>query len=415
MIRRQSQISWWIMDLALMIYFIELVFPQATVIGNSTLIKLACFALWMMLSIGNRSSFYTHIKSYRLAALVFYVATAFLPYIFGASTIAHRYMSTPLIPLGFLVYEYYKETNRLESLRKMIMAALCFAIVTGLVTYTNLIIKPWISRSIKSSGEHSEGLASLGIGGYSYIYFLITASVVLLYGAMKSKAIWEKMIYGSLFVISILIALKANYMTALMSAMISITIYFIASNLISGRRSILRVVLVLVLVWGVLIFSDEILGMLESVLPKRVSMVFYDSQHANVLQSIWNEFLNDRWPTLVSSINAFKDNPIFGMITSGADLTGDSLFGFGQHSYVLDTFALYGVVLGVLSIYVLLLPFKVCKCDKALKWAVFSATAIVSVTNNLTDSIALAFGIIYPYVAENIGIANGGMPKGLTS
>lgn len=401
-----------IMDFVLLVCFIILVFPPVEWIGEPTVLYLICVALWMVSSMVYFPGFYLHIKLHRLFALVFYLATSLVPYMLGATTVAHRYMATPIIPLGFFIYEYYKESGRLESLQRIIEVALCFAILTGIITYYNLLDNSWVSRTIKSSGEYSESLGKRGIGGYSYIYFLVTASVILLHGTIHSRRLGARIIYASLFVLSVFIALKANYLTALAIELISMTVYFLAVNLKKGKRKALKVIVAFSVIWLVIVFSDKILELLGGVLPARVGRVLNNSLHTNVVQSICNEFIQDRLPTLMSSIEAFIESPIFGLIASNADLSGDFLTGFGQHSYVLDTFALYGFLLGMLNIYVLLLAFRKTKCTREnlpLMWSAFIAMVIMAIANNMTDSIALSFGILFPCIVEEVNVKSASM------
>ncbi|EGR0098228.1 hypothetical protein FR266_23160, partial [Vibrio vulnificus] len=54
------------------------------------------------------------------------------------------------------------------------------------------------------------------------------------------------------------------------------------------------------------------------------------------------------------SLNSFSDSPIFGVILSNSN--GSVLSSIGQHSFVLDGFAMFGVFVGALNVFLLLVP-----------------------------------------------------------
>ena len=149
---------------------------------------------------------------------------------------------------------------------------------------------------------------------------------------------------------------------------------------------------------------DAILRSIASFLPERISRVLI-TDDAGAIESIVDEFFADRFPTIKESIDAFFAHPLLGLIGSGGiGFSENYLTGFGQHSYVFDTFALYGFVIGIINIFAILKPFKRngrwVKTNLALTIAMSIFTMLIYIVNNATASIALAICIIYPFIRD---------------
>ena len=96
-----------VQSLFLMIYFIELVFPRFNIYGNSTLICMCCFYLWLVTAYIISPSLFYEISLVDFALIALYILMVFIPYAFGYSVISHRYMSTGLFFWGHFIFKYY--------------------------------------------------------------------------------------------------------------------------------------------------------------------------------------------------------------------------------------------------------------------------------------------------------------------
>ena len=108
----------------------------------------------------------------------------------------------------------------------------------------------------------------------------------------------------------------------------------------------------------------------------------------------------------MNSIEALFAHPFFGLIGSSAlGTSGEYLTGFGQHSYIFDTFALYGIVIGIINFFAILKPFKkdgrFLKHNASLSIAMAIFTVSIYLFNNATASIGIVICIIYPWVRDN--------------
>lgn len=405
--KSDTQLTYWpiLSSLILLFVFAILCFPPLTAALHSAYVCLFCVMLWFALSFINDPQYYIDTKPFVLLSIVFYALTVIIPLICGYKIITNRYTSMSLVPLGFVIYDYYKQHGYTDYLRKIFLAVSALAAVTAITTYKKLLDSQYIVRSIKSTGEYSEILAKDGIGGYSFIYAVTAAAPIFLYIFLKSKKKPVRITALAAYAFSLLFIMKSNYMTAFLSVIISSAV-FVEGYLLSKKKRgfILPAVFIIVSIAFVARFNS-ISGILEGILPNRISSVVFNPYSDSLVHSITEEFVNDRLPSYITSIKSFCQNPLLGILGSGRlDVSGKNLYGFGQHSHIFDTFALYGLIIGLLGIIVLVQPFR-----KNGRWVAedryFTAAIAVNmlfiyVFNNVTDSIAVIFTILFPLVRD---------------
>ena len=387
--------------LVLVVHFAELVFPMITTLLPSSIVCLVCFILWFFFVTMTDAKFL--LLENKFVLLVIYAFLAIYPAFFGYSTISNRYLSMSLIFCGSIVFCYYKATNKLFILKKVLIVTLILSFITMLITYEQLLLFPYISRSIKSGGEHSAILARRGIGGYAFIYYITALSIPALYYGIKAKQKRKRILAIIWYSVSVLFIIKSNYVTALLTIVVCsavLVMFFSTSKKIVERTLGLFFGTLLI----ILFFNMEnIVNLIADYLPNRTASVLVSQSDNSVTNSIMQEFFRDRWPMILISINAFLDYPVLGLIGCGAlGSEGKFLTGFGQHSFVFDTFALFGLFGGTVGVFAVLSPMK--KSDVWMNHSSFRIAMIVCMVmlyflNNATESIALVFSIIAPYCA----------------
>lgn len=399
--------SFIVLNLLLFVYFLELVFPPITTIGNSTLICALCLAFWLIISFMSNPDFYLESNIHTSYLLIFFAATIIVPYTFGIGTIGNRYLSLALLPVGPVIFRYYKEHEKLRDLKLIILGLIPFAGTTFFITLTRLIKSPYISRSIKSSGEHSQSLARQGIGGYSFIYFMVVVCILLLYIFLKTRKKTLKFLNASGFAIGLFFLLKSNYVTALLVALLASAVLFVMHYANSDTGNMPALILSVIGVFLIIANLNTIIDTFSEYIPARIAEVLVVEDGKNIFQSVTDEFLGDRWPTMRLSIQSFLKNPILGLLgTQNLSVVNGFYSGFGQHSHILDTFSLLGIIFGLINIFVILRPFKDddgiwIKHCKPLNVAMLICLTGIYLFNNATASIGLAFTIIFPLVREN--------------
>lgn len=394
-----------ILDILMLVLFLELVFPPITQFADSSVITLGCTFLWFLFSFCTDRKFYLNSNVHRFYLFFLYVLMIILPYLLGYPVIGNRYSSMAIVILGNIIYEFYKEHGRIENLKRVLFVVALFALITLIITYANLLVNPYISRSIKSEGEYSTDLASKGIGGYQFIYFVSAVALPIFFVVLKAKKKIYRTISLVLYILSVLLIIKSNYLTALLLTM-GCSVILLIAHFWTGKKAIYKFLLC---IFGIicvmcLINLDAILRSVANFLPERVARVLI-SDDIGVIESIIDEFFSDRFPTIQQSVEAFWSHPIFGLIATGnIGASGNYLTGFGQHSYIFDTFALYGFVIGIMNVFAILKPFKKngrwVKTNLALTISMLIFTVMIYAINNATASIALVICIIYPLIRD---------------
>ncbi len=110
--------------------------------------------------------------------------------------------------------------------------------------------------------------------------------------------------------------------------------------------------------------------------------------------------------SLEARMHAFKHSivsalafPNFGLILTSNDR--NILLSLGQHSFFLDTFALYGIWVGCLQAFVFLTPLVRLLSDKTkanltLSFSMLVLSLFFFIVNNVTPSIGFAIFFVYP-------------------
>ena len=108
----------------------------------------------------------------------------------------------------------------------------------------------------------------------------------------------------------------------------------------------------------------------------------------------------DRIARYIRSIIIFFENPVFGV------LVRDSI---GKHSLILDTFAQFGFIIGILLIYILFkIPYSIYRLSKKqqpLSFAILFVIIMLTSLNNIAMAYGFVFYIFYPYIIRRMEYA----------
>jgi len=134
------------------------------------------------------------------------------------------------------------------------------------------------------------------------------------------------------------------------------------------------------------------------------------------LQSTLNQFnqikiATPRWDLMMVSIKTFLDNPVFGLSLSRNRDLFDATISSGQHSFLIDSFAYLGILLGLIQIIILYKPLMIqfkCKKSRTLVAVVLINFSIIAILNNLTNSIGLFIYFILPFFIDKIELEKSG-------
>ena len=404
--RKRESVTVYLFDLVLLLWFLEIVYPPLNTLPvKRAVVCLACAFASIFLYLAMRIRRMGSVPVKAAAVLFVYVLMIVLPHVVRNGVIGNRYMSLSLVFLAPLIFDFYRENRLLGHLKVILLIVAAVALFTGIVTYSNLLNDSFISRSVKSSGEESAEVERRGIGGYLFIYFVAAASLPVLFGFLHEKRRkLKKFAFLAIYVFGLMLIIKSNYMTAFVTVVFcSLLMVFLYLAQGRGYRGQILLFVVLAAFFVLVLNVDKLLQLMEGFFPKRIAAVLYSGEEG-VTQSIFTEFKEDRWPTVVESLQAFARHPVLGLCFYGRLMTNSDgfLIGFGQHSFIADTFALYGMLFGVVSVWIAFRALRFYHKEKvnALSFAMALCIFALYFLNNATESIALVVGIVYPLVRE---------------
>lgn len=274
------------------------------------------------------------------------VALMFIfPIVFGNQTYANRYLHLSGLLLYPMIYEATKNSKIPTYLVRLLIV---WSIMVAIPTIMVCSGAPYASRL----ADEIHLYQSMGVGGYMYIYAITLASVIIFAYAINSTFSKKTILLYAIWMLYIVTIYKSNFMTSVLVAVLGAFCCIVCKKN-SAKNKIISILLFLIFI---ILMSGPIfqfLGtLIRSIIPDsgRIANIFGGS--GNLFQSLINEFIGDRLPTLQSSINAINKHPIAGLI-----FTENGQFDFGQHSTILDTFALWGIPIGYIYLYLVFKPY----------------------------------------------------------
>lgn len=388
--------------------------PLRAIMKNNTLLVAASMMLWVLLTFLKMPSFYLRPTMHRLITLVFILYSFIAPHLFGHGVIGNRYLAISPLFFLYVVYEYNSRADRGYNNIRIIRLTIPFVVLTLIRTGMGLMSNPFLSRSIKSSGEYSRDLWRQGIGGYEFIYFLALLFPVLIYLMFYADAFRKKhheRLVG-LFGLSVLaVIVLSNYFTALIAVLLSV-LTMIVIRVIDRRRYFAITALLLSTIIFLLVGTEIVVHVLDlmsvwvgggltakRLMEARYAIVFGNDQIVRT----------SRWDLIRVSVQSFFQNPFFGTIGNRHINVLSFEVGAGQHSHIIDTFAFFGFIPGLMQIYIIVQPyFKRLRTGVAreLMASVLVSIAIIFSLNTVTPSMGIVVSLIVPSLYDVLEIQN---------
>lgn len=394
----------------LTVALIALIFvPQFKFIGAYNFLNLSVTVLWCIIAFSKHPRFFTGGSKYFQVSIVFFLIAIFIAFFADNKVLVNRYSSFVMVPLFYWMYQYNVMYRELKANSRILFLSLPFILYTSIQTTLVLILNPFAARSIKTSTEGSEDLISDGVGGYGLIYSVVILVIVLVpllleqkkFGLMTFRRILLVSLGGSFLYLIIL----SNYFTALI-----VTILGVLAIIALYRNKRIFIFLIPV-------------ALLYFTLQKEINLVVIDTISEFVqadglthrrLQEIKTELttgtktesVDSRSEVVGQSIELLSEYPILGYATTPVHRFDWNRV--GQHSYILDTYALYGLFLGTYSAWIMWLPFRyriTAKQGSKLQvyaWTVGIAFMLLITMNNLTATMGFASFFVFPTVFDYI-------------
>jgi len=290
-----------------------------------------------------------------------------------------------------------------EILRIPVIATLIVTPIWNTLTLIEFTRIPNLARLLAGNGLADEFYyASRGVAGYGLVYSVVLIPVAIITFASIDRQSSKKM--RLLFVVNVssavLVLIKAGYFIAILSFLISVCIYLL-SKLKKNRLQFFSVALLVIILF--VSFGNSVEGILLDITE--------DTMFHNKIVSIFNSKnqgemtgpLYERVVRYEKSIETFIENPISG-----------NYYGAGGHSTLLDIFARFGIISGVLFVLQIYYFVKVIYSFKgqkieALRDSLIFYFLFIMILNNISFSMGTLFFVVVPYI-----IISGGKLNALT-
>lgn len=390
--------SVYMIDFLIFFCIILSLFSPLMVHSYSAVLCTASFFLWMLFTLQNR-------KKWRINEIInvfFYGYTVIVPYIAGYGVVGNRYLILGIVILGCSISNYCEYANRWESIGVMLKMAVPFFAYVYIKTFLGLRENPWNARLITDYGAHATSLRLRGIGGYEFIYFLaILVSICTgLFFLLKNRK--QKVFFLLVGILAYIEIVLSNYMTALLIATVGIALT-IMMFLIKRNRAWL-VIFTFGLVF-VVFFGNIVIGVMLDIFIKYIPKNGRTYERLYILKDSFFQnlallFFKERNWTIQKSVNCFLKYPLLGIVGRVGLSRKELLSNVGQHSYFFDTFAFYGSIIGALSVLNYFSVFRKKFFEGNLcviTVPVMTSGFLLLLFNNVTLSIGVATGIVYPY------------------
>lgn len=406
-------VSYLVLDISTFLIICLMYIPQLSLFPMRSQLIVALMFLCLLVTFLHAPSFFGSSKYNRLFVIsILYMAM--IPLFGGLDVITNRYLMLFVCPFFYVLYSFNRKYRTAGANMKFIYLWIPILLYVCINTFIGLMKHPYLVRLIKSSGAETEVLRSMGYGGYELIYSVLLLTVIILAVLMERKKIHLKAgarltLFASLCFLLLLIV-YSNYFTAFSLALGSIVIYIVFYN-----RKLLYVLIPLLIVYA--FFSTNIniflIEELTKITPQDGKTYFRLTEILNHLKfGIQAEGLDTRADTTSLSVGTFLEHPVGGYLFGTYYSPEDFLSKIGQHSFILDTLAIYGLFVGIVMMGLMLIPFiQRMKSGVSSKQKLFAFVTgicflLIIGMNNLTPTIGFVAFFVFPTIYEKSLIYN---------
>lgn len=280
-----------------------------------------------------------------------------IPLIVDGSNIVQilQYISGLLQMMSYPLAAIYIIENRNYKLgRNLFILYIVINLITCITTYYGNIMFPGASRALATGmSENPVQLRSYqiaNIGGFSFVYSMLMLVPVLIYTWKKRKTLSHGKIFGILSICYIIIIfftlVAAEYTTAILLFILSISLFFIGNTLDIKKMMILGIILfsLFLILKGPI--ADALFYISENVestnISERLKDLSFSLNNNNTDSANYDSDLIIRQNHYNKSFESFIANPL-GSWTQKA---------VGGHSFILDSLGKFGI-LGIFCILLL--------------------------------------------------------------
>jgi hypothetical protein len=360
---------------------------------------LGSLLLWFVLELFNPRGIF---RKPSLPILILFLYLSYtLPVIYmtdGTPTFL-RFLQFYIIMIFFMIGTSYSRKGFLPF-RTLVLIQIVLFTLWDIATYLALLENSHAARFIGKSTGQAQALQEKGVGGFAFVYALL----VYIFGLMemlrhrfRKKKFLSPLTLFMLFslFLSVIVVLKAEYTTAVILLVTTSILYFFHSKSL-GKNIFLGIIAITLYV----VITANLVEILEWIHPYTYGTNYY-IKIRDLLDSLqFGEAVGtaaDRTERYIRSTLLFLEHPISGTWTFTV---------VGKHSYILDTFAQFGIFAGAALLYIILkFPISYYRRHPALRHYSFAMTFLVLALfglNNVAMSYGFMFYIFFPTVVEMI-------------
>lgn len=307
-----------------------------------------------------------------------------------------------LLFIGYIGGVYAAE-KRENDLRIIFYAALIIAVVFSI---TSIFRSDEFYEYTRTAGGEDEAYkfiarraAARGVGAFGFFCFTSVFAPLILWVYMKKRTWW----YFAAFAIVEIGVISAGYTLALIISLVGVLFCFMV-NARSGLTKAIIIVVAVFLVFSWQAIADE----LYSFLYRVTEGSFYHNKVIDIFRFILEgesaDTFQDRAERYLFSFNAAFRYPLFGALIL------EGIRAAGNHSSILDTYSIFGWVIGTIWLYLIVIfPASTidrsCEKNGQLRFMCGALLFFTALFNRYVMMMGV-FYLIYPAISSVLNSAN---------
>ncbi len=383
------------------------VYPPIRALTNYREIWLIGVLSWYILNLFEAPKFFLRPSLYNYSIYIFIIYTVTTSYIFDNPQIGNRFFEISQVFLFYLAYSKNSYLNRPKDNLIIIKILSPIIIYTSLVTIFAYRFNPHISRGTIIETTEVNQVLLLGIGDYAFIYFLLIYFAILFNIFYYRRYLTNSKLLLPLFLICLIFGINivlSNYAIAFILFVFSVIMILVIRKLNFIWITIYTIIFILIYIFS-LQYISNLLDFLAYIFGDMLNSSRMSEINDLISRNEEGASIEARFITYNISINTFFENPLFGIINNKNLYQEYRMLSFGQHSQILDCFALFGFIIGSLQLYLFLNPFIIRMRNKnrilrKLTFIVLIIFFLLITFNNITPSVGFATFFIFPSIYD---------------
>ncbi len=365
------------------------------------ILAIGCVFLWFILVFMSTKKF----KKDIFLSLLYIVFTGTINFLLHDIDGLLRNFQVYIFIFFFIVYLHYSKLGLLHIKPILIPLIGLFTIwnITTLNGYEEL---GNASRMLSKSFDGANELMNEGIGGFGHIYsqIILVPSVLYLLQKRIYKNIWYNLLFAIYIIVTITLILNAGFSLAIINLILTMFLYFLIKN--KNWVNIFKLCSVGFIISIIIYLNFEIIF---NFLISLASGTRYQLKVIDIYSSLRGVTslgtVEVRLERYIRSIKLFFQNPLIGQLSYSE---------LGKHSALIDSFAQYGIFMGLIFMKIVLgTPYKFLKNSVGSKFKLSSVVLVSLIisagTNNIPAQLGVSLFIIYPLIWNLSTKDNGGL------